>query len=100
MDDFEKRLQKLRLVAPGREYTSHARSLIRSAGPRRSRAFTWALAASLALSLGANFYLLSLDDLHPSPRDEPGGKASTAQVHDVYVPGGRNVPYLKVKERS
>jgi hypothetical protein len=58
------------------------------------------LAASLALSLGANFYLLGLNDLQPSPRDEPGGKASTAQVQDVYVPGGRNVPYLKVKERS
>lgn len=100
MDDFEQRLQKLRLVEPDRQYTARARRLIRSAEPRRSWALTWALAASLVLSLGANLYLLSLDELQPPPSDGPAGTAGTAQVHDVYVPGGRNIPYLKVKERS
>ena len=100
MNDFEERLGRLSLVEPTSRYASRASALFRGAETRRSAGLAWALAACLALSLGANIYLIGYDYDQPQATEVADRAGVATQIHDVYVPGTANPPQLRIKENS
>lgn len=100
MNDFEERLKGLSLVGPSERYRSRAQALFRDSEPLKPLGLAWALAACLALSIGVNLYLISVDHGQPPGSEIVDRAGTTKQIHDVYVPGTPNQFHLRMKENS